>query len=239
MNVQLFFSENVLKAEVKKLREGKAMLSFNKTGDFEDIINRIGKVPLPPYIKRDEEVKDREWYQTVYSERNGAIAAPTAGLHFTEGLLESIVSKGIKKVFITLHVGWGTFRPVRVNKVSEHRMESEYYELSETAANTINDTRKKGGRVIAVGTTSTRVLETMAAGGGKVKPGKGFTDKFIYPGYDFRVIDGLITNFHLPGSTLLMLVSAFAGRESVLNAYKYAIESGYRFYSYGDAMFIS
>ena len=193
-------------------------------------------MPLPPYIK--EKLEDKERYQTVYSKKKGSAAAPTAGLHFTKELLSDIEKKGVKLVFITLHVGLGTFRPVKVENIEEHNMHSEYYEVTEDAARTINNTRKNGGRVIAVGTTSTRTLETIAAEDGKVEAKKGWTDIFIYPGYRFKAIDGLITNFHLPESTLLMLVSAFAGKEKILNAYKIAVEKRYRFFSFGDAMFI-
>jgi len=235
--VKVEFGNGLLESEVLSIEEGGTrIVEFKYEGIFEEILDRLGEMPLPPYIK--EKLEDKERYQTVYSKKKGSAAAPTAGLHFTKELLSDIEKKGVKLVFITLHVGLGTFRPVKVENIEEHNMHSEYYEVTEDAARTINNTRKNGGRVIAVGTTSTRTLETIAAEDGKVEAKKGWTDIFIYPGYRFKAIDGLITNFHLPESTLLMLVSAFAGKEKILNAYKIAVEKRYRFFSFGDAMFI-
>lgn len=194
-------------------------------------------MPLPPYIT--EELKDKERYQTVYSRELGSAAAPTAGLHFTKELMQRIKDKGVNIAYVTLHVGLGTFRPVKVDDVTKHKMHSEHYEIPQETAKLINETKKNGGRVIAVGTTSCRTLESVASFYGEIKPCEGFTDIFIYPGYEFKVLDGLITNFHLPESTLIMLVSAFAGYDNVMNAYKTAVEEKYRFFSFGDAMFIS
>lgn len=231
------FGNGLLVSEVLSIEEGGTrIVEFTYEGIFEEILDRLGEMPLPPYIK--EKLEDKERYQTVYSKKKGSAAAPTAGLHFTKELLSDIEKKGVNLVFITLHVGLGTFRPVKVENIEEHNMHSEYYEVTEDAAKIINDTRKNGGRVIAVGTTSTRTLETIATVDGRVEAKKGWTDIFIYPGYKFKAIDGLITNFHLPESTLLMLVSAFAGREKILNAYRIAVEKRYRFFSFGDAMFI-
>lgn len=193
-------------------------------------------MPLPPYIH--EKLDDRERYQTVYSKEKGSAAAPTAGLHFTEELLEKIREKGVNIAFLTLHVGLGTFRPVKVESIDDHVMHSEYYELDEENAKIINDTKERGNRVIAVGTTSTRTLETIGSKEGRVKAQSGWTDIFIYPGYKFNIVDALITNFHLPESTLIMLVSALAGKELIMNAYKKAVEEKYRFFSFGDSMFI-
>ncbi len=231
------FGGGLLVSKVLSIEEGGTrIVKFEYNGIFEEILDRLGEMPLPPYIK--EKLEDKERYQTVYSKKEGSAAAPTAGLHFTKELLDSIEKKGVKLAFITLHVGLGTFRPVKVDNIEEHKMHSEYYEVSEEAASIINNARKKGGRVIAVGTTSTRTLETIATETGQIKSKKGWTDIFIYPGYKFKAIDALITNFHLPESTLLMLVSAFAGRENILRAYKIAVEKRYRFFSFGDAMFI-
>ena len=204
-----------------------------------EILNEIGHMPLPPYIERADEVADRERYQTVYAEREGAVAAPTAGLHFTDGLLQQIAAKGIASTTITLHVGAGTFQPVRVDDVREHVMHSEFVQVDKAACEAIRETRKRGGRVIAVGTTAVRSLESASVATGEIEPFHGDTDIFIYPGYRFNVVDAMITNFHLPESTLLMLVSAFAGRDAIMTAYREAIEARYRFFSYGDAMFIS
>jgi S-adenosylmethionine:tRNA ribosyltransferase-isomerase len=197
-----------------------------------------GHVPLPPYITRPDIPGDKEDYQTVYAAKNGATASPTAGLHFTEGLLGRVKEKGVHIAYVTLHTGYGTFAPVKENRIEDHIMHSEYYEISPQTADTVNSVRGRGGRIFAVGTTSTRVLETAGKDGGRVIPSVGDTNLFIYPGYKFRIIDAVITNFHLPGSTLLMLVSAFAGRELVLRAYAKAVEKKYRFFSYGDAMLI-
>jgi len=218
--------------------DGKILIRFDCDGKFHDVLFEIGHTPLPPYIKRQDKEEDKDWYQTVYAERDGAVASPTAGLHFTKELLEGIKQKGVEIIYVTLHTGWGTFRPVRENDVREHRMDEEYFELTEKAAETINRAKKEKRRIIAVGTTTVRVLETVAFPDGTVKPSSGCTGLFIYPGHEFKVIDALITNFHLPKSTLLLLVSAFAGRERILSAYGEAIRKKYRFYSYGDAMFI-
>jgi S-adenosylmethionine:tRNA ribosyltransferase-isomerase len=205
----------------------------------EDVIEEIGHVPLPPYIKRDDESLDRERYQTVYARERGSIAAPTAGLHFTPNLLEALDRRGVERAAITLHVGYGTFQPLRVSQVEAHVAERERFSISESAAETINRAMEQKRRIVAVGTTTTRALETAArAGRGVISPQSSWTDLFIYPGYEFRVIGGLMTNFHLPQSSLLLLVSAFAGREAILTAYREAVDRSYRFYSYGDAMLI-
>jgi len=237
------FFDKKLKAEVINAKEGICLLKFHHSGNFEDIINEIGHVPLPPYIKRNkgenESCNDKASYQTVYAAYNGAVAAPTAGLHFSKELLDKIKSKGVRIAEITLHVGYGTFLPVRVSDIREHKIHSERFEISGGAADAINKTRAEGGRVIAVGTTCVRTLEYASGSGEKVIAGSAECDLFIYPGYRFKTVDAMITNFHLPKSTLLMLVSAFAGRERVLSAYGEAVYKGYRFFSYGDAMFIS
>lgn len=231
------FGDGQLKAEViEVLESGNRIMRFFFDGSFEAILDRLGNIPLPPYIKR--ELEDAERYQTVYSEELGSVAAPTAGLHFTPELFRTLHGMGVQTVSVTLHVGLGTFRPVQVENIEEHRMHSEYFKVSSEAAKTINAAKEEGRRVIAVGTTSVRILETAADPQGKFTSCEGWTDIFIYPGYQFKCVDALITNFHLPKSTLLMLVSAFAGREKVLNAYEEAIARGYRFFSFGDAMFI-
>lgn len=231
------FGDGRLRAEILKIVVGgNRIVRFFYDGVFEEVLDQVGIVPLPPYIT--EELEDKERYQTVYSRINGSAAAPTAGLHFTEELLEQIKAKGVEVAEVTLHVGLGTFRPVKVENIEEHHMHKEYYSISEQACETINRARKSGNRVIAVGTTSVRVLETAADDSGFVRPGQGETDIFIYPGYRFKAIDGLITNFHLPESTLIMLVCAFAGRDFIMEAYKEAIDRRYRFFSFGDAMFI-
>ena len=212
-------------------------LRFDCDSGLVDFLEQVGHMPLPPYIKREEQLLDRERYQTVYGQVPGAVAAPTAGLHFDQELLISLDNKGVQKAFVTLHVGAGTFQPVRVADVREHRMHSEWLQVPESVVQQIEACRQRNGRVIAVGTTSVRSLET-AALGGAIKPYKGETNIFIYPGFEFRVVDAMITNFHLPQSTLLMLVSAFAGKEKILGAYEQAINERYRFFSYGDAMFI-
>jgi len=231
------FGNGLLTAEAVNVTEaGGRELKFSYNGVFEDILDRLGQMPLPPYIKK--ELKDRESYQTVYAKIPGSAAAPTAGLHFTPELLDRIRNMGVKVVELTLHVGLGTFRPVKVENIEQHKMHSEYFEISPAAAGAINRSKKAGGRVIAVGTTTTRTLETVAGENGLVSPSSGWTDIFIYPGYRFKVVDLLITNFHLPKSTLLMLVSAFAGREKILEAYRRAVQHKYRFFSFGDAMLI-
>lgn len=217
---------------------GARTVRFLGVRDIREILPEAGMTPLPPYIKRDPDMHDRERYQTVYALHEGAVAAPTAGLHFTEELIRRLSLKNIELAPITLHVGPGTFQPVRTHIITEHRMLSENYEISEGSAERINRAKAEGRRVIAVGTTSVRTIESAAAGNGTVSPGKGDTSLFIHPGYSFTITDGLITNFHLPRSTLLMLVSAFAGRENILSAYRTAVAERYRFYSYGDAMFI-
>ena len=232
-----FVFGNELKAEVLDIvNDGNRLVRFEYEGIFEEVLDRLGEMPLPPYIT--EKLQDRERYQTVYSKNDGSAAAPTAGLHFTKELLEQIKEKGVNIAYVTLHVGLGTFRPVKVEKVEEHKMHSEFYELDEANAEIINNTRKNGGKVISVGTTSTRTIETIADEKGFLKASTGWTDIFIYPPYKFKAIDKLITNFHLPESTLLMLVSSLAGRENILNAYEEAKANEYRFFSFGDAMFI-
>ncbi|HLR34201.1 MAG TPA: tRNA preQ1(34) S-adenosylmethionine ribosyltransferase-isomerase QueA [Tissierellales bacterium] len=234
---ELSFGKDRLFAEVLDINtDGTRVVKLKYDGIFEEILDELGEMPLPPYIKENLEEKER--YQTVYSKEKGSAAAPTAGLHFTKDILSTLEAKGVKLVFLTLHVGLGTFRPVKVENIEEHHMHEEYYEVSKEAADIINETKTNGGRIIAVGTTSTRTLEAIADDEGRVLPQSGWTDIFIYPGYKYKVIDGLITNFHLPESTLIMLVSALAGREKILNAYKIAVAEKYRFFSLGDAMFI-
>ena len=234
---RLTFGDGSLRAEVLEVvEEGNRLIRFFYEGIFEEVLDRLGEMPLPPYITHKLEDKNR--YQTVYAKYEGSAAAPTAGLHFTEALLQEIREMGVETAFVTLHVGLGTFRPVKVENLSEHHMHSEYYEVTEETAETINRTKEKGGRVICVGTTSCRTIESAAGEDGRVRAGCGNTEIFIYPGYRFKVLDCLITNFHLPESTLVMLVSALAGREQVLAAYQEAIEERYRFFSFGDAMLI-
>jgi len=231
------FGEGKLKAEVVEVKEdGNRIVEFFYEGIFEEVLDSLGEMPLPPYIH--ERLDDRERYQTVYSKETGSAAAPTAGLHFTKELLQEIKNRGINVVYLTLHVGLGTFRPVKVESLEEHEMHSEFYMLSKESADIINETKKRGNSVISVGTTSTRTLETIGDENGFVKEQSGWTNIFIYPGYNFKVVDKLITNFHLPESTLIMLVSTLAGRENVMNAYKEAVNERYRFFSFGDAMFI-
>ena len=231
------FGEGLMRCTVADVtEEGNRILDFECDGSFYETLDKLGQMPLPPYIH--EKLKDRERYQTVYSRELGSAAAPTAGLHFTKELLEKAKQKGIKIGFVTLHVGLGTFRPVKVDDVTNHHMHSEHYELPQETADLINKTKANGGRVISVGTTSCRTLETVAAREGCIKVSEGWTDIFIYPGFEFKVLDGLITNFHLPESTLIMLVSAFAGFDNVMNAYKTAVQEKYRFFSFGDAMMI-
>lgn len=231
------FGDGLLTAEILEQKEdGGRIVEFFYDGIWEELLDRLGEMPLPPYIK--EKLDDRERYQTVYSKIKGSAAAPTAGLHFTDELLEKIRAKGIKTAFLTLHVGLGTFRPVSVENVESHVMHSEYYEVSEETAKTVNETRRAGGRIIAVGTTSVRTLETCTTENGELLAKSGETKIFIYPGYKFKAVDALITNFHLPESTLLMLVSAFSDKETILRAYETAVSEKYRFFSFGDAMFI-
>ena len=226
-----------MKGTVKEvLPDGNRIVEFFPDGEFFECLDEIGQMPLPPYIK--EKLEDKERYQTVYSKELGSAAAPTAGLHFTNEIIEKIKQKGVNVAFVTLHVGLGTFRPVKVEDVNEHKMHSEHYYMPKDTADIINQTKKNGGRVICVGTTSCRTVESVATTYGEIKECSGDTDIFIYPGYEFKCMDGLITNFHLPESTLIMLVSAFAGYESVMNAYKTAVEEKYRFFSFGDAMLI-
>lgn len=230
------FGEGRLTAEVLDILDGgNRRVRFSYDGLFENVLDELGEMPLPHYIK--EKLTDNERYQTVYSKHKGSAAAPTAGLHFTKELLEEIREMGVKEAFLTLHVGLGTFRPVKVSDVTKHKMHSEYYSVSEETAAVINDAKANGGRIICIGTTSCRTLES-ASENGIVKPGSGFTDIFIYPGYKFKMTQALITNFHLPKSTLVMLVSALAGKDNILNAYKHAVDEHYRFFSFGDAMFI-
>ena len=233
----LLFGDGMLKGTVADVvEEGNRLIQFAYDGIFEEILDRLGQMPLPPYITH--QLQDKNRYQTVYAKHEGSAAAPTAGLHFTKELLEQIEQMGVKIARVTLHVGLGTFRPVKVENVLDHHMRSEYYMVEEAAAEMINTTKKQGGRVICVGTTSCRTIESAATEDGMVKAGRGWTEIFIYPGYRFRVLDGLLTNFHLPESTLVMLVSALAGREHVLSAYQEAVRQRYRFFSFGDAMFI-
>lgn len=215
---------------------GGRIVSLEYEGELDKILHRLGEMPLPPYIHR--ELDDPDQYQTVYARERGSAAAPTAGLHFTPELLQEIKEMGVRLVYITLHVGLGTFRPVNTRRVEEHKMHSEFYRVTPEAAELINRTRRKGGRIIAVGTTVIRTLETVGDDTGKVRAGEGWTDIFIYPGYRFKVIDGMVTNFHLPKSTLIMMVSSFAGREKIMEAYQEAMNLGYRFFSFGDAMLI-
>ncbi len=232
------FGNGLLSATVAKVKsDGNRVVDFDSDENFFAALDKIGQMPLPPYIT--EELKDKERYQTVYSNELGSAAAPTAGLHFTKELLQKIADKGVNIAYVTLHVGLGTFRPVKVDDVTKHKMHSEHYEIPKKTADLINKTKKNGGRIIAVGTTSCRTLESVASLYGEIKPCDGFTDIFIYPGYKFKVLDGLITNFHLPESTLIMLVAAFSGYDNIMNAYKVAVEEKYRFFSFGDAMFIS
>ena len=234
---ELFFGDGELTATVEAVAEGgNRIVQFHYQGIFLEVLERLGKMPLPPYIK--EELQDAERYQTVYSRELGSAAAPTAGLHFTPELLQRIEEMGVKVCSVTLHVGLGTFRPVKEEEIEDHEMHSEFCVISPETAETINAVKRSGGRVIAVGTTSCRTLESFAAEDGTIAPGSRWTDIFIYPGYRFKCIDGLVTNFHLPESTLVMLVSALAGREHILHAYETAVEMRYRFFSFGDAMLI-
>jgi S-adenosylmethionine:tRNA ribosyltransferase-isomerase len=237
VGAKFVFGNGELKAEVVEvLDNGNRKVKFYYDGIFEEVLDSLGEMPLPPYI--EEKLEDRERYQTVYSKEVGSAAAPTAGLHFTDELLQAIRKKGINIAFVTLHVGLGTFRPVKAEDIQDHEMHSEYYILDKENAEIINNAKRSGKRVIAVGTTSNRTLESIASEEGQVKEQSGYTSIFIYPGYKFKIVDAIITNFHLPESTLIMLISAFSTREIVMNAYKTAVENKYRFFSFGDAMFI-
>lgn len=234
---RFIFGSGDLKAEIIDIvEEGNRLVRFEYDGVFEQILDRVGIVPLPPYITK--KLEDSERYQTVYSKYRGSAAAPTAGLHFTNELLDIIGKKGVKIAYVTLHVGLGTFRPVKAENILEHKMHSEFYSISKEACENINNTRADKKKIIAVGTTSCRVLETAGSVSENVEPGSGWTNIFIYPGYSFKIVDNIITNFHLPESTLIMLISALAGREKVLEAYSMAIKERYRFFSFGDAMYI-
>ena len=237
VGTRILFGDGLLTGEViDVVEEGNRLIRFHYEGIFEEILDQLGQMPLPPYITH--QLKDKTRYQTVYAKHDGSAAAPTAGLHFTPELLKKIEEKGVNIAHVTLHVGLGTFRPVKVEDVTQHHMHSEFFFIEEDQAELINETKKRGGRVISVGTTSCRTLESAAAEDGRVKACSGWTDIFIYPGYRFKTIDALITNFHLPESTLLMLVSALAGKEHIMHAYEVAVKERYRFFSFGDAMFI-
>lgn len=237
VGARIVFGEGLLVGEVVDIvEEGNRLIRFEYEGIWEELLDQLGQMPLPPYITH--QLQDKNRYQTVYAKHEGSAAAPTAGLHFTKELLEQLKAKGVQIAHVTLHVGLGTFRPVKVDNILEHHMHSEFYMVEEEEAEKINQTKVNGGRVISVGTTSTRTLESVADEQGIVRAGSGWTDIFIYPGYTFKVVDALITNFHLPESTLLMLVSAFSTREKMLNAYQVAVEEKYRFFSFGDAMFL-
>jgi S-adenosylmethionine:tRNA ribosyltransferase-isomerase len=237
VGARLFF-EPGMSARITGMGDGTCQVEFAGDGDFDAVLERVGHVPLPPYIRRAEAPQDRSAYQTVYAAARGAVAAPTAGLHFTPELLDELKARGVVIAAITLHVGYGTFAPVRTEDIRAHRMHAERFAIPTAAADAVNAARARGRRVIAVGTTSVRTLEAAAAAGGTIAAGSGWCELFIYPGFRFRAVDGIITNFHLPKSTLLMLVSAFAGRERILKAYREAVAARYRFYSYGDAMLI-
>ncbi|WP_426417144.1 tRNA preQ1(34) S-adenosylmethionine ribosyltransferase-isomerase QueA [Aestuariirhabdus sp. LZHN29] len=230
--------EGHIEATMVERQNSLFRLRFEGESSVLELLEQYGHMPLPPYIERDDQASDRERYQTVYARHQGAVAAPTAGLHFDETLLQGLANKGVETAFVTLHVGAGTFQPVRVDKIEDHQMHSEYLEVDQSVCDAVNACRARGGRIVAVGTTSVRCLET-ASRGGEIQPYRGETDIFIYPGYPFRSVDLLITNFHLPESTLLMLVSAFSGYEQMMNAYRTAVEQQYRFFSYGDAMLLS
>jgi S-adenosylmethionine:tRNA ribosyltransferase-isomerase len=233
----IFGPEGELEAEIiEVVEQGNRIVRFLYNGDFRNLLEKVGEIPLPPYIRKRP--ADPERYQTVYSRADGSAAAPTAGLHFTDELLSEIRAMGVSIVYVTLHVGIGTFRPVKEHDITRHKMHKEYYQIGKESADVINDAKKQGGRIFAVGTTSCRVLETMADENGIIRHGDGWTDIFIYPGYKFKAVDAMITNFHLPGSTLIMLVCAFAGRENIMEAYRVAVSEKYRFYSFGDAMLL-
>ena len=234
---RVYFDQDV-EAEITEIKDGKAAIRFLRPDRVADILQRIGHIPLPPYIKRADEPSDRTRYQTVFAEKDGSIAAPTAGLHFTEGILQSLRKKGVGIISVTLHIGPGTFRPVKAEEVERHPMEPEWTEIPAEASLQIEQTKRKGKRVIAVGTTVTRALESFSDSEGRIKPDGNFSSLFIFPPYRFRIVDGLLTNFHLPKSTLIMLASAFAGSDLLMRAYQEAVKEKYRFYSYGDAMLI-
>ena len=237
VGTKLIFGDGILCGEILDVvEEGNRLIQFQYEGIFEEILDQLGEMPLPPYITH--KLKDKNRYQTVYAKHEGSAAAPTAGLHFTPELLQRVKEMGVKIAHVTLHVGLGTFRPVKVEDVAEHHMHSEFYVVEQEQAALVNETKRNGGRVICVGTTSCRTLESATDEEGKLQAGSGWTEIFIYPGYQFKIMDGLITNFHLPESTLLMLVSAFAGKEKIMAAYKEAVRERYRFFSFGDAMFI-
>ncbi len=237
MGAEIIFKENLLSGKiVEVLEDGNRIIEFYYEGIFEEILDQLGEMPLPPYIH--EKLEDKNRYQTIYAKNPGSAAAPTAGLHFNDEVLKKLSDKGVNIARLTLHVGLGTFRPVKAEFISEHKMHSEYYELTESEADKINNAKISGKRVVSVGTTSTRTLETIGDENGFVKQSKGWTDIFIFPGYKYKVVDSLITNFHLPESTLIMLVSALAGKENIMNAYKIAVDNRYRFFSFGDAMLI-
>ena len=234
---RILFGGGLLKGEVLDVvEEGNRLIQFSYEGIFEEVLDSLGEMPLPPYITH--KLAERERYNTVYAKYEGSAAAPTAGLHFTESLMKDLKGQGVEIAPVTLHVGLGTFRPVKEDNILNHHMHTEWYQITEETADTVNRAKAEGRRVIAVGTTSCRTLEAAARDNGRIVPGSAETDIFIYPGYDFRIIDGLITNFHLPESTLMMLVSAFAGRDHIMNAYRHAVEERYRFFSFGDAMFL-
>jgi S-adenosylmethionine:tRNA ribosyltransferase-isomerase len=235
---KIMFGDTLTCDVVDNTLSGGRIVEFNSNGNILQLLEKLGNMPLPPYIKRQPEKIDHEYYQTVYALKPGAVAAPTAGLHFTQPLMKKLEKKGLRSAFITLHIGLGTFRPVKVEDISRHRMDSEYYEVDEESSRLINQTKKDKGRIIAVGTTSVRVLETLTDHHGFIRPAKGWTDKFIFPPYEFRVVDALLTNFHLPASTLIMMVSAFSSVKLIKKAYQEAIKKKYRFFSYGDAMLI-
>ena len=238
IGTKISFGEGLLIGEVVDIvEEGNRLIQFTYEGIFEEILDKLGQMPLPPYITH--QLKDKNRYQTVYAKHDGSAAAPTAGLHFTPELLEEIRAKGVNIAHVTLHVGLGTFRPVKVEDVTQHHMHSEFYVVEEDQATLINETKKKGGKIISVGTTSLRTLESASTEDGILKAGSGWTDIFIYPGYRFKIVDRLITDFHLPESTLIMLVSALAGKEHIMAAYEEAVKDKYRFFSFGDAMFIT
>lgn len=238
IGTKIIFGGGILTGEIIKIvEEGNRLVQFHYEGIFEEILDQLGQMPLPPYITH--QLKDKDRYQTVYAKYEGSAAAPTAGLHFTKELLDEIEKKGIVIANVTLHVGLGTFRPVKEDNILEHHMHSEHYQIEKQEAEKINQAKKNGGRIVCVGTTSCRTVESAADENGFVKAGSGDTDIFIYPGYQFKVLDALITNFHLPESTLIMLVSALAGRENILNSYEIAVKERYRFFSFGDAMFIT